>query len=171
MQPLRMEKVYPVELARQVVCEFLDGGLGEQYEIEFSAGQKSESVTILGDEALLRRALGNLIQNSIAHNPQGCRIAVSVRCGEAGVTVEVMDDGVGVSAEKLAELNSDNRCLESTDETLDLRHGLGVLLVRQIVEAHKGSVAMESAPGKGFQTALTFQACAVLNFPRREGQN
>lgn len=158
MQPLRMEKVYPVELARQVVCEFLDGGLGEQYEIEFSASQESELVTILGDEALLKRALGNLIQNSIVHNPQGCRISVSVLCGEADVTVEVADNGAGVSAEKLEELTADSRRLESTDETLELRHGLGVLLVRQIAEAHKGSVAMESAPGKGFKTMLTFPA-------------
>ena len=76
MQPLRMEKVYPVELARQSVCEFLDGGLEERYEIGFYAGPKSESAALQGDEALLKRALCNLIQNSIAHNPQGCRIDV-----------------------------------------------------------------------------------------------
>ncbi len=158
MQPLRMERVYPVELARQVVCEFLDGGLEEQYEIAFSSDQENESAMILGDEALLKRALGNLIQNSIVHNPQGCRISVSVLCGENGVTVEVMDNGAGVSAEMLEKLTADHRRLESTDEKLDLRHGLGVLLVRQIVEAHKGSIGMESAPGKGFKTALTFPA-------------
>ncbi len=156
MQPLRLEKVYPVELARQVVCEFLDGGLEERYEIEFSADQESESAYTLGDEALLKRALGNLIQNSVDHNPQGCRITVSVLCGGAGITVAVMDDGVGVSAEKLKELTADNRHLESTDEKLGLRHGLGVLLVRRIVEAHKGTIVMESEPGKGFKTALTF---------------
>ena len=156
MQPLRLEKVYPVELARQVVCEFLDGGLEERYEIEFSADQESESAYTLGDEALLKRTLGNLIQNSVDHNPQGCRITVSVLCGGAGITVAVMDDGVGVSAEKLKELTADNRHLESTDEKLGLRHGLGVLLVRQIVEAHKGTIVMESEPGKGFKTALTF---------------
>ena len=156
MQPLRLEKVYPVELARQVVCEFLDGGLEERYEIEFSADQESESAYTLGDEALLKRTLGNLIQNSVDHNPQGCRITVSVLCGGAGITVAVMDDGVGVSAEKLKELTADNRHLESTDEKLGLRHGLGVLLVRQIVEAHKGTIVMKSEPGKGFKTALTF---------------
>ena len=158
MQPLRMEKVYFVELARQVVCEFLDGGLEEHYEIEFCADQESESVSILGDEALLKRALGNLIQNSIVHNPQGCRIAVSVLRGEAGIMVDVADDGAGVSAEMLKELTADSHHLESTDEKLNLRHGLGVLLVRQIVEVHKGTMTMESAPQKGFRTVLTFPA-------------
>ena len=161
MQPLRMEKVYFVELARQVVCEFLDGGLEERYEIEFSANQESESVSILGDEALLKRALGNLIQNSIIHNPQGCRIAVSVLRGDVGITVEVADNGAGVSVEKLEELTADHRRLESTDEKLNLRHGLGVLLVRQITEAHKGTMTMESKPQKGFKTVLMFP---VSNF-------
>ena len=158
MQPLRMEKVCLVELARQVVCEFLDGGLEERYEIAFCADQESESVSILGDEALLKRALGNLIQNSIVHNPQGCRIAVSVLRGEAGIMVDVADDGAGVSAEMLKELTADSHHLESTDEKLNLRHGLGVLLVRQIVEVHKGTMTMESAPQKGFRTVLTFPA-------------
>ena len=156
MQPLRMKKVYLVELARQVVCEFLNGGLEERYGIAFCADQESESLPILGDETLLKRALGNLIQNSIVHNPQGCQISVSILCGEAGITVEVADDGAGVSAEKLKELTADHRRLESTDEKLNLRHGLGVLLVRQIVEAHKGTMIMESEPQKGFRTVLTF---------------
>ncbi len=167
MQPLRLEQVYPVELARQAVCEFLDGGLEERYELEFYAGPKSEPATLQGDEPLLKRALCNLIQNSIAHNPQGCRIAVSVTGEEAGIIITVADDGVGVSAEKLAELSADSPCLESTDEKLNLRHGLGVLLVRQIVEAHKGTMAMESALGKGFKTTLTFPAYAVLNFQKQ----
>lgn len=158
MQPLRLGRVYPVELARQAVCEFLDSGLEERYEMEFYADPKSESAALQGDEALLKRALCNLIQNSIAHNPQGCRIDVSVTGEETGIIVTVADDGVGVSGEKLAELSADSRCLESTDEKLNLRHGLGVLLVRQIIEAHKGTMAMESEPQKGFKTVLTFPA-------------
>ena len=161
MQPLRMETVYLVELARQAICELLDSGLEERYEIEFCADQESESVSILGDEALLKRALGNLIQNSIIHNPQGCRIAVSVLRGDVGITVEVADNGAGVSVEKLEELTADHRRLESTDEKLNLRHGLGVLLVRQITEAHKGTMTMESKPQKGFKTVLMFP---VSNF-------
>ena len=166
MQPLRMEKVYPVELARQAVCEFLDGGLEERYEIEFYADPKKESAALQGDEALLKRALCNLIQNSITHNPQGCRITVSVTGEETDMIITVSDDGIGVPAEKLKELNADSRYLESTDEKLNLRHGLGVLLVRQIIEAHKGTMATESEPGKGFKTVLTFPVQPMLNLQK-----
>lgn len=156
MQPLRMEKVYVVELARQVVCEFLDGGLDARYQIVFDSSQESETASIMGDEALLKRALYNLIQNSVIHNPKGCVISVSVARNETGITTMVSDDGIGVSAEKLEKLRATAHHLESTDERLNLRHGLGVLLVRQIVEAHHGTVKIESAPQNGYQTVLVF---------------
>ncbi|WP_304634982.1 sensor histidine kinase KdpD, partial [uncultured Oscillibacter sp.] len=156
MQPLRMEKVYFVELVRQVVCEFLDSGLEARYQIVFDSSQESETASIMGDEALLKRALYNLIQNSVIHNPQGCVISVSVARNETGITTMVSDDGIGVSAEKLEKLRATAHHLESTDERLTLRHGLGVLLVRQIVEAHHGIMEIESAPQKGYQTVLVF---------------
>ena len=156
MQPLRMEKVYLVELARQVVCEFLDGGLEARYQIVFDSSQESETASVMGDEALLKRALYNLIQNSVIHNPKGCVISVSVARNETGITTMVSDDGIGVSAEKLEKLRATAHHLENTDERLNLRHGLGVLLVRQIVEAHHGTVEIESAPQNGYQTVLVF---------------
>lgn len=156
MQPLRMEKVYFVELARQVVCEFLDSGLEARYQIVFDSSQESETASIMGDEALLKRALYNLIQNSVIHNPKGCVISVSVARNETGITTMVSDDGIGVSAEKLEKLRATAHHLESTDERLNLRHGLGVLLVRQIVEAHHGIMEIESAPQNGYQTVLIF---------------
>ena len=156
MQPLRMEKVYLVELARQVVCEFLDGGLEARYQIVFDSSQESETASVMGDEALLKRALYNLIQNSVIHNPKGCVISVSVARNETGITVMVSDDGIGVSTEKLEKLRATTNHLENTDERLNLRHGLGVLLVRQIVEAHHGTVEIESAPQNGYQTVLVF---------------
>lgn len=46
--------------------------------------------------------------------------------------------------------------MNSTDERLDVRHGLGLLLVRQIVEAHEGTMQIKSAANQGFTTTLTF---------------
>ena len=46
--------------------------------------------------------------------------------------------------------------MESTDDRLDLRHGLGLILVQQIVNAHKGSLQIESEERKGYRTTLIF---------------
>lgn len=156
MQPLRLEKIYLVELARQVVCEFLDSGLEEQYRITFSSDQESEMASIMGDEALLKRALYNLIQNSIIHNSSGCDISVSAAWSGNHTVITVSDNGIGVTAEKLEELKANTHRIESTDERLNLRHGLGVLLVWQIVEAHHGTMEIFSEPQGGYKTVLTF---------------
>lgn len=156
MQPLRLEKIYLVELARQVVCEFLDSGLEEPYRIAFSSDQESEAASIMGDEALLKRALYNLIQNSMTHNARGCDISVSAAWNGNHTVITVSDNGIGVSAEKLEELRTRTHCIESTDERLNLRHGLGILLVWQIVEAHHGTMEIFSEPQSGYKTVLTF---------------
>ena len=156
MQPLRLEKIYLVELARQVVCEFLDSGLEEQYRITFSSDQKSEMASIMGDEVLLKRALYNLIQNSMIHNSSGCDISVSAAWSGNHTVITVSDNGIGVTAEKLEELKANTHRIESTDERLNLRHGLGVLLVWQIVEAHHGTMEIFSEPQGGYKTVLTF---------------
>ena len=156
MQPLRVEKIHLVELARQVVCEFLDSNLDSAFSIDFITDSDSELLYINGDETLLKRAITNLIQNSIGHNPSGCEITVSVSCNNQNATVIIADNGIGIPAQKLKELNTKTHYMESTDEKLNLRHGLGVLLVRQIVDAHHGVIKIESEPQKGFKTTLTF---------------
>ena len=161
MQPLQIENLHPVELAREVICSFLDGGLKDCYFIDFVSDPQSEMEIITGDQALIKRALQNLIQNSVTHNPNGCSISVAVLCNENGVTITVSDDGIGVSADKLKDLNRKKYCMESSDEKLNLRHGLGILLVRQIIEAHNGTMKIESVPQNGYQTVLTFPNCQV----------
>lgn len=156
MQPLRLGKVYLAELARQTVCEFLDSGLEDQYEITFCSDPESEMATVMGDEALLKRALYNLIQNSMIHNANGCQISVFVSRNENSTTITVSDNGIGVTAEKLEELRAKTHCMESTDERLNVRHGLGIVLVWQIVEAHHGALEILSEPYNGYKTVLTF---------------
>lgn len=156
MQPLRISNIYPAELARQVVCEFLDSNPDKKYVFEFEAEPQCETEFIRGDEFLLKRAVTNLIQNSINHNANGCEIIISVSCSEKEISIMVSDNGVGVSAKQLKALNSKTHYLESTDKALHLRHGLGVLLVRQIIEAHKSTMQILSEEQKSYETTLTF---------------
>ena len=55
----------------------------------------------------------------------------------------VADNGIGLPAEKLTELCERPHYIESTDDRLDLRHGLGHILVQQIVKAHNGTMQIE----------------------------
>ena len=157
MQPLHKEPVRLSKLLRSYAADLLNAGIGEKHSVEIEISPEAETAVIECDARLISRAIGNLVQNSINHNPQGCDISLSLGCSSEDVSITVADNGVGMSAEKLRELEEKPHYMESTDERLDLRHGLGLLLVRQIVEAHSGAMKMESAPQSGYKAVLTFQ--------------
>ena len=137
--------------------DLLNAGIPEKYSLETEISKDAETTVIQCDARLISRAINNLVQNSINHNPQGCTISLRLACPDTVIVLTVTDNGVGLSAEKLRELEEKPHYMESTDERLDLRHGLGLLLVRQIVEAHGGTMKIESAPQSGYKTILAFQ--------------
>lgn len=156
MQPLHKEPVRLSKLLRSYAADLLNAGISEKHSIEVEISSEAETAVIECDARLISRAIGNLVQNSINHNPQGCDIFLSLDCSSEDVSITIADNGVGMSAEKLWELEEKPHYMESTDERLDLRHGLGLLLVRQIVEAHSGIMKITNRAEGGVETALVF---------------
>ena len=156
MQPLHKEPVRLSKLLRSYAADLLNAGIPEKCSLKMEISKDTETVVIECDARLISRAINNLVQNSINHNPQGCTISLGLIRSDTAIFLTVADNGVGLSAEKLRELEEKPHYMESTDERLDLRHGLGLLLVRQIVEAHGGTIEMESTPQNGYKTVLTF---------------
>jgi two-component system OmpR family sensor kinase len=113
------------------------------------SAEVAEDVTVEGDEDRLRQVVGNLVGNALVHTPAGTPVSVHVHNGGGLAVVEVHDDGPGMPPE-VAE-----RAFErfSRADASRSRHaggaGLGLAIVRAIVVAHGGVVALESAPGAG----------------------
>lgn len=156
MQPLNKKKIRVSKLLRSYAAELLNTGIPDGYSIELQIDPAAEAITMECDDRLISRAINNLVQNSIHHNPQGCEIKLLLDDSEKGLLLIVEDTGIGLSHEKLQELEERPHYMESTDERLDLRHGLGLLIVRQIVEAHHGTIRIESVEQHGYKTILTF---------------
>lgn len=168
MQPLTKAPVRLSRLLRSYAADLLNAGIPEKYLLETEISKDAETAVMECDARLISRAINNLVQNSINHNPQGCTISLRLVCSDTTIFLTVADDGVGLSAEKLRELEEKPHYMESTDERLDLRHGLGLLLVRQIVESHGGTMKMESVPQSGYQTILAFQNPLSFSFVDRQ---
>ena len=116
----------------------------------------TETAVLECDARLISRAINNLVQNSIRHNPQGCDVKIILEDAGSSLLLTVADNGVGLSPEKLRELEEKPHYMENTDDRLDLRHGLGLILVRQIAEAHNGSMKFTGGEQKGCKVTLTF---------------
>lgn len=155
LQPVHCKDVNWVETSRQAVSEVLNSGLDSRYEIVFAETQPGRSIRLWGDEGLLRRMLDNLIRNSIAHNPQGCRISISVGEENGRCLCAVSDDGVGIAPERLKVLNrgDDIASTQGSDERDE--HGLGLKLAVQIVKAHGGTISFSGNPPHGLAVRIS----------------
>lgn len=155
LQPVHFKDVDWVETSRQAVSEVLNSGLDSRYEIVFSEMQPGRSIHLLGDDGLLRRLLDNLIRNSITHNPQGCRISVSVGEENGRYLCVISDDGVGIAPERLKALNRGDGIASTQGNDEKAEHGLGLKLVVQIVKAHRGTVSFSGNTPHGLEVRIS----------------
>ncbi len=140
MQPLDKRKIRLSKLLRNYVAHFLNTSTYNNYNIDIEISQDAEQKFLECDERLIIRAINNLVLNSIEHNPKGCDITLMLHAKEQNIILTVCDTGIGFSQKKIQELNENTHYMESTDDKLNLRHGMGFLIVKQIVHAHNGKI-------------------------------
>lgn len=155
VQPVKQTPVHLCKMIREIVVEYLNNNLNNKFDFELNLDCNTEQISIIGDERLLYRAIQNIISNSINHNENGCTISVSLAVNGNNLILVISDNGKGISEEKLQKIQSTPHYLQSTDERLDLRHGLGLLLVKEIVSIHNGTVSVSSALNNGFSTTIS----------------
>ena len=96
------------------------------------------------DADQMRQVVWNLLKNAIQASPKGGRITVTTAAHEvAGAAIEVRDEGTGIAPSDM------ERLFDTFYSSRPHGVGLGLALVRQIVDAHRGSIVVESAPGEG----------------------
>ncbi|WP_414150996.1 sensor histidine kinase [Acetobacterium carbinolicum] len=149
-QPMELSRVSPAALIRGVAVNFINDGLTAPYSLSVDVTEETNSPILLCDQALLHRALTNLIDNSIRHNPRGCNITLSVTNLTTGLVIKVSDDGKGYPPELIKNSGG-------LDESLLLgNHGLGLIIVRRIMKIHGGKVVFENLPDGGCTASLVF---------------
>ena len=155
MQPINPERQNLIAVVRQVVVDFINMNIDEKYTIEWQTDETLTSCTANVDKDLIRRAVSNLIQNSMNHNEQGCQIFVRVIAENNVYTVIISDDGVGATDEQIGKLNNTPHYMVCDEKTTEQRHGLGLLIVKQIIFAHSGKMLIKHSDYGGFEVELS----------------
>lgn len=156
MQPIMKKEENAVAVVRQVVVDFMNMDIDDRFPIKWKTDDKLTVCNINADKDLLKRAISNLIQNSMTHNENGCAIYVSVSAYNNKCIICVEDNGIGVSDEQIERLNHTPHYMVCDTNTTEQRHGLGLLIVKQIMDGHSGTVIIDhSEYYGGFKTELT----------------
>jgi signal transduction histidine kinase len=131
--------------------------------IKFAAAINAEVPTVLGDSHRLQQVFWNLLSNAVKFTGAGGAISVSLQEVDGGVEFTITDTGVGIRRDVLPFVFDRFRQADSSPTRSHGGLGLGLAIVRHIVELHGGSVQAES-PGEG--RGATFTIC----FPVAEGR-
>jgi signal transduction histidine kinase len=141
------EKVDLTTLLQNIVSATQDrlGSAGIRLEAEIE-----ESLSpLLADSSALTQAVNNLIDNAVKYSGESKKVIVRAFNEERSVVIQVVDFGLGIQKDDMDKIF--DRFYRGGDElTRTVKgSGLGLTLVKQIVEAHRGSIQVESEPGKG----------------------
>ena len=115
------------------------------------------SIIVPGDARRLKQILVNLLSNAVKFTPSGGSLGIEVRGGQPGepVYVTVWDTGIGISASDFPLLFQPFSQLDGRLERKYTGTGLGLSLVKRLVELHGGGVSVESTPGAGSRFTFT----------------
>jgi len=145
----------PVDLS-PIVRQVVDGlqMLARDRGVEIKVALPPDTLTVLGDRDELIRALENLIENALKYGAAGKRVDVTVeraqtRAGLPETRVAVRDYGPGISPEHLPRLTERFYRVDVTDSRAQGGTGLGLALVKHVLNRHGGRLTIESTPGAG----------------------
>lgn len=147
-EKLNLEQVDLSELVEMVAEEFIEIARGK--DIQVSAHIEPQ-LYLTADQTLMIRLLGNLMENAVNYGNPGGHIWVSARKLDSGIEMLVKDDGIGISPQDLPRIW--DRFYQADPSRNSESSGLGLSMVKWIVQAHHGEISVSSELGKG--TAFT----------------
>lgn len=140
-----------VAIGRHVAADIAPLAIAAGYQIEFEC--EADPIETLGDQIAIERVLTNLVQNAIQHAGRKGTICLSVT---RPATIDVVDQGAGIPQEQRARIFEPFYRLHP----LDRGAGLGLNLVREIVQLHGGHVTVLDGPQGGACFRVSFPAAA-----------
>jgi len=113
-----------------------------------------EDLSVQIDSSLFARAITNLVSNAIRHTPPDKPISVRAYKKDDGARIQVIDEGEGIPPEHLPHLFNRFHRVDSSRDRTSGGTGLGLSIVKSIVEAHGGTVAIQSEPCVGTTVSI-----------------
>ena len=123
---------------------------------------RPELPRLYADARRVKQMLLNLLSNAVKFTPARGRVSVDTRLADNGLSISVTDTGIGIAEEKIAMVFTP---FAQVDGSLKRKYegtGLGLSLTKGLVELHGGTIAMESAPGRGTTVTLWFPSERVI---------
>src|SRR5581483_4887582 len=122
--------------------------------------EASEPARVAGDEAALRRACRNLVENAIKYTPSGGKVELALTREGGEACLSVRDSGPGIEPADIERIFQPFVRLDAARARATGGAGLGLAIARSIVQAHGGTITVLSAPGAGSEFTIRLPLAA-----------
>ena len=146
-QKIQLENFDLKVFVETIVSDFKAAASGKNIQLHFETADKH--IYLVSDKQLVSRICENLFSNAIKYSSPGKNVWISLADAGDAVNIKVKDEGVGINKEELPNLFSKYSKISSVPTAGENSTGLGLSIVKRIVQELNGSVFCESEPGKG----------------------
>ncbi|MFN8413412.1 MAG: HAMP domain-containing sensor histidine kinase [Anaerolineales bacterium] len=144
--PLHPTHFLLADLIHDLTSSFSSQAISEEIELQSNVSDSSQEIT--ADYDRLNQVLSNLISNALRHTPKGGSISLSTETVDNKIRIEVQDTGVGIPPEDVPYI-FDRFWRGDKSRTGRTNSGLGLAIAKQLIQAHNGSIEVQSEVGKG----------------------
>jgi signal transduction histidine kinase len=151
-------------LVRDGVDEYCREATANGHRVELSVGAPAP-LMVNADREAMRRVVRNLLENAVKYSPDSPVVWVETTCVSQSAVLRVRDEGIGIPGEEHTRIfekfvrgeDAKRACIEGT--------GIGLAMVKEIVEVHRGEIQVSSEVGRGstFQVRLPLREAAAGN--------
>lgn len=157
---LRCERFALVEAIKSTSSRFTENAKRAGLTLDISP---AEDVTLYTDRLCLERMLGNIVENAIRFTPAGGSVKLAAWLAEDGIVFEITDTGIGMSQERLADMDQPFVLGDAAFTKDSSGVGLGIAISRAIAELSGGELMIDSSPAVGTTVAISLPAKVVVN--------
>lgn len=136
------------------LAESYDAAHGKKLRIEFVADE--ETITVAADPVAVQRALRNVLDNAVKYTPPGGQVRIRASVVAQHVFVVISDTGMGMTREEQKRAFEYAFRGEAARASGVEGRGLGLALVRELLEAQGGKISLLSEPGHGLEVTILF---------------
>ena len=159
---IEFQAVSPHVMVSEVVESFRRAA--QDHGVSLSVELPGDLPEVQADMTRINHVFGNLLTNALKYTPPGGKITLSAKADEERIHFSVSDTGRGIPNKYLPRIFE--QFFRVPDQGKETGAGLGLAIVKEIVEAHGGTVGVESSEGKG--TTFTFTLRRADRIPKEE---
>ena len=147
LQNLRKESVNTATICQDIIDLYEIVADQKNITLSLIVPNNGDDLNIFVDRKKIRQAIANLIDNAIKYSPENTEIKISFYSENKQIVIRVADQGIGITQKDLPHIWK--RLFRGENSRSEKGIGLGLSLVKSIIEAHNGSIDVESIPGNG----------------------